>query len=360
MDEIRELFPITEWVEERRLFTHIHKIVLGLLDLDLEKALLKDPSGIDRPDADGRTPISWAAARGDSQSVELLLRYGASPDSPDRIGQGPLRQSLKADNAACLRLLLLYGVRVDQRDDWSQTCLLAAHYYPDPVSFTLPLLEAGAHVNARCSQGRFPLMEAVSKNNVAAVKLLLDYGANVNFFNNAGATALHEGVRYNSHEALTYFLEEDIDHTLRDTNHRTVLHYAAEYADVKTLTILSKAGLCGLNPDDEDRNKRNPVEIAEARQVDEKERGLNTVDSHWIVAFYSLLENLRAFQTPKSVPSYSESLPSEDIFLDAAPNLDLKEFERLADMAEGGKVPRYPDSVGETHFAGLKTGTVGA
>ena len=122
VDEIRDLFPITEWVEERRMFTHIHRIILQLLAVDLEKALLRDRSGVDKPDADGRTPLSWAAARGDSKSVELLLRYGASPDTPDRIGQGPLRQSLKSHNAACLKLLLEYGATVDQRDDWSQTC----------------------------------------------------------------------------------------------------------------------------------------------------------------------------------------------------------------------------------------------
>lgn len=227
IDEMRELFPITQWVEERRMFTHVHKIVLQLLPLDLEKALRKDRSSADKEDADGRTPLSWAAARGDSKSVELLLRNGASPNTSDRIGQGPLRQSLKASDAKCLQLLLDYGAKVDQTDDWKQTCLLAEHYYPNPVGFTAPLLKADAQVNVRCSQGRFLLMEAVSKNNVAAVKLLLAYRAEVNIANNAGATALHEGVRHNSHEALAVLLDSEVDHTIRDAKDRTVLHYAA-------------------------------------------------------------------------------------------------------------------------------------
>lgn len=330
IDEMRELFPITEWVEERRMFTHIHKIVLQLLPLDLEKALRKDRSSADKKDADGRTALSWAAARGDSTSVELLLRNGASPNTPDRIGQGPLRQSLKASDAKCLQLLLDYGAEVDQTDDWKQTCLLAAHYYSDPACFTAPLLKAGAQVNARCSQGRFPLMEAVSKNNVAAVKLLLDYQAELNCVNNAGATALHEGVRHNSHEALAFLLDFGVDHALRDAKNRTVLHYAAQYADLKTLNILHRERLVGLNPDDQDSDHSTPISIAESRQEDEKARGIVIVDLEWIATFTDLLESLLAFKTPTSVPSYAGSIASEETFLDALQHLKDEQFDQTA------------------------------
>ena len=334
IDEMRELFPITEWVEERRMFTHVHKIVLQLLPLDLEKALHKDRLSTDKEDADGRTPLSWAAARGDSNSVELLLRHGASPNTPDRIGQGPLRQSLKASDAKCLQLLLDYGAKVDQMDDWKQTCLLAAHYYPNPVSFTAPLLKAGAQVNVRCSQGRFPLMEAVSKNNVAAVKLLLDYQAELNCVNNAGATALHEGIRHNSHEALTFLLDFEVDHTVRDAKDRTVLHYAAQYADLKTLKILHRERLFGLNPDDQDIDHITPVSIAESRQEEEKARGLVMVDLDWIASFTDLLESLLTFRTPRSVPSYAGSITSDETFLDALQHLNAEHFDQIAGLAE--------------------------
>lgn len=337
IDEMRELFPITEWVEERRMFTHVHKIVLQLLPLDLEKALRKDRSSADKEDADGRTPLSWAAARGDSRSVELLLRNGASPNTSDRVGQGPLRQSLKASDAKCLQLLLDYGAKVDQTDDWKQTCLLAAHYYPNPVGFTAPLLKAGAQVNVRCSQGRFPLMEAVSKNNVAAAKLLLDYRADVNIANNAGATALHEGVRHNSHEALVVLLDSEVDHTKRDTKDRTVLHYAAQYADLKTLNILHRERLLGLNPDDQDSDHSTPVSIAESRQEEEKDRGLFIVDLEWIATFTDLLESLLTFKTPRSVPSYAGSVASEDTFLDALQHLNAEQFDQMAGLAEHGQ-----------------------
>lgn len=339
IDEMRDLFPVTEWVEERRQFTQVHKVVLQILALDLEKVVQKNRLSIDKPDADGRTPLSWAAARGDSKSVELLLRNGASPNTPDRIGQGPLRQSLKAHDARCLELLLDYNAKVDQTDDWEQTCLLAAHYYPNPISFTAPLLKAGAKVNIRCSQGRFPLMEAVSKNNVPAVKILLEYGADVNRANNAGATTLLEGVRHNSHEALTLFLDEEVDHTLRDAKGRSVLHYAAQYADLKTLNILHRERLYGLNANDQDVDKLNPIDIVEKRQEEDKARGLSIVDLDWIATFTELLESLLVFKTPKSVPSYAGSIASEETFLEALQHLNIEHFDQLMDLTEQGQLP---------------------
>ena len=322
-----------EAVEERRRFSRIHKVVLQILHLDLEKELLKNPSMVDAKDADGRTPVSWAAARGDSKSVEALLRHGASPDTPDRIGQGPLRQALKASNASCAKLLLAYGAKIDQRDDWKQTCLLACMYSPDPVSFAVPFLEAGAKVNIKCSQGRSPIMEAVNKNNVEALLLLLNHNADVDSANNAGATPLHEGIRFNSHEALTVLLESSpVDHSIRDKRKRTILHWAAEYADIKTLNILRHERLHGLSPEDQDQEHLTAIEVAENRRNEDEARGgQGIIGSEWIAAFSDLLESLMAFSTPRSALSYTGSVASEDMFMEALQHLSMQEKAEMAD-----------------------------
>ncbi len=342
IDEVRALFPTLESVEERRRFTRIHKIILQILHLDLGKELLRNPTLIDEVDADGRTPLSWACARGDSKSVEILLRHGASPNTPDRIGQGPLRQAMKAYNATCAKLLLAYGAKVDQRDDWKQTCLLCCMYYPDPVSFAVPLLEAGAQVNVRCSQGRSPVMEAVNKNNVEALKVLLRHGADVDCANNVGATPLHEGIRYNSHEALATLLETNVDHSLRDKRNRSVLHWAAEFADLETLKILRYERLQGLNVEDQCEEQLTAIEIAENRRKEEEARGLAMLGSEWITAFSNLLESLMVFNTPKSVLSYTGSVTSEDMFFDSLQDMTLEE---RAELAHEGWIPQAVETV---------------
>ena len=340
VDEIRALFPTVHSGENRRRFTCIHKVVLKILHLDLEKELRRDRSIIDHVDADGRTALSWAAARGDSKYVEVLLRHGASPDIPNRIGQGPLRQAMKAHDPTCVKLLLAYGAKVDQRDNWKQTALLSAMYYSDPVSFALPLLKAGALVNVRDSRGHCPLFEAVRCNHVGAVKLLLNRGADVDCANDAGFTSLHQAVRYNCHEALTALLEVDLDYAVRDCKKRTVLHWAAEFADLETISILHHGWLQGLSADDKCENGLPAIDIAEKRRDEEKKRGYNTVDSQWITAFSDLLESLMGFTTPKSALSYTGSLSSEDSFADALQKLA---FDDLAELAENGQIAHVTD-----------------
>ena len=339
IDEIRALFPDQESAEEKRKFSRLHKIILKILHIDLEKELQKDRSIVDCVDANGRTPLSWAAARGDSECVEILLRHGASPDTPDRIGQGPLRQAMKAHDATCAKLLLAHGAKVDQTDNWDQTCLLSAMFYPNPVAFARPLLEAGANVNTSESLGQSPLTEAVRENHPEAVRMLLAYGAEVDHVNHAGCTALHLGVHYNSHESLKVLFDNaDIDHSIRDKRNRTVMHWAAEFADLTTLSLLKHERLHGLDPKDEDDSRLTAIDIAKRRSDEETSRGsgYNVVNSEWLATFSGLLESLMSFKTPKSVLSYTGSVVSEDTLFYTPHDLPM---EKLFDLADEEKDP---------------------
>ncbi|KAL1637231.1 hypothetical protein SLS58_009418 [Diplodia intermedia] len=52
--------------------------------------LLEENSEVDLRDCDGRTPLSWAAERGNLRIVEILLERGASPQIRDEQGRTPL------------------------------------------------------------------------------------------------------------------------------------------------------------------------------------------------------------------------------------------------------------------------------
>lgn len=334
VDEIRTLFPTLESVEDRRKFTRVHKIVLQILHMDIEKELIRNSSAIDQKDADGRTPLSWAAARGDSKSVETLLRHGASPNVPDRIGQGPLRQSIKAYDPSCTKLLLAYGANVDLTDNWKQTALQSALYYADPVSFLIPLLAAGSKVNTRDSLGNSPLLEACVANHPDAVRLLLNHGAEVNCANDMGCTPFLQAVRFNSHEALEILLTTDVQHSLRDRKGRTVLHWAAEWADIRTLGLLRQARLRGVHIDDKTSDGLTAIDVAEQRRNEQSPKDKQTADSIWITAFGDFLESLTGFATPKS--TYTGSDVSDDFFVDALQNLTPAD---IVELAEKGSVP---------------------
>lgn len=278
--------------------------------------------------------MSWAAARGDSKSVEALLRHGASPNIPDRIGQGPLRQSIKAHDASCTKLLLAYGANVDQTDNWKQTALQSALYYADPVSFLIPLLAAGSKVNTRDSQGNSPLIEACAGNHPDAVRLLIDHGAEVNCANDAGCTPVYQSVRFNSHEALEILLNTNAQHSLRDRSGRSILHWAAEWADIRTLGVLRQARLRGVHVEDKRDDGLTAIDVAEQRREQKHPKDKQTADSMWITAFGDFLESLTGFATPKS--TYTGSDVSDDFFVDAVQNLTPV---AMAELAEKGSVP---------------------
>ncbi|KAG4443535.1 hypothetical protein IFR05_001008 [Cadophora sp. M221] len=340
VEEMRALFPSLGSIEERRRFTKIHKIINRILHCDLEKTLSNSPELINQVDADGRTALSYAAARGDPAALQALIQYGADPNIPDRIGQGPLRQSMKASESTCTRLLLEAGARVNHRDNWQQTALISSVFHPRPLPFISTLLRFGAHVNATDFQGSTVLMEAMKFNADESVQLLLDHGARVNELDHFGISAFMHGVRHNSHAALRVLLGSGFQITYSGSGHNrsTVLHWVAETGDKETLQILAEIGMQGVHAEDKTESGLTAIDIAEKRRelermVDEQ----SVIDSEWLMYFQDLLETLQAppsRQSPRSILS-GKSDASEEVFHDALQHIS---FEKLSEMAEEGEI----------------------
>lgn len=269
VDELSQMFPDPSICEEPRQFTRLHRIVIGRLRANLEYEIRANHALIDFLDCDGRSPLHWAAARGDAKSVALLLKYGANPSLVDRIKQGPLRSSLKADTPDCMKLLLAANANTEQRDNWGQTSVQAAMYYTDPTPFVRSLLAAGAQVNVSDIIGCSPLSEAMKSNFADAVDLLLRHGADIGVTDDVGATPLQYGVKYNAHEAVANILlryPSHRSHYYRNYSGQNLLHVAAESAGSRMLGIL--AGLSwnkSILLDEQDEQLRTPTSLATIR-----------------------------------------------------------------------------------------------
>lgn len=318
VEETRTLFPSIPFLADHRGFSVPHQIVTGSIGTDLRLALEMNPGGIDAQDANGRTPLHWACARGDAAAVKTLLGQGADPNMADDLGQACLRASLKAADTQCATLLVGAGAELHARDHWRQTPLLASNYSADPVAFGLVLLGAGADVNDVDDGGSTALMEAVRLNNAPYVRILLDHGARTDVANKQGHSPVQLAVQGNRGAILEMLataappsrlfswlaMPEPPATMIMSSRRGTILHVAAEFGETPTLEILC-AHCQGQRVDAGARNAqgKTALDIARGRgfaprtnqqgfDVDmEKQDASGMVGPDWMMLFSKLMDS---------------------------------------------------------------------
>ncbi|KAK2882614.1 hypothetical protein FQN49_000186 [Arthroderma sp. PD_2] len=225
-------------------FTQAHRIILGLSLQSLEEELKIHPDDIDAQDAMGRTPLAWAAARGDSHAVVTLLSHGADPNIMDVQISGPVSNAAARGYTACVRLLLEAGAHSDPPTPpgikKGSPLNVAARNATD-ILLLKNLLDFGADPDSSGTDGDTTLIHAARTDNASFALLFLEYGANINYVSATGAyTPLTTAITYNSHNVLRLILDRWHEYSdcprLKAPN---LLQAAALYADVETIQILA-------------------------------------------------------------------------------------------------------------------------
>jgi len=189
----------------------------------------RHPELLDSRDADGLTPLAYAARKAYDDLVEALLAKGADPTSGGNDGLTPLHRAANQGNAAAVRLLLDAGVdpliktgpvlgSCDDSDDWTEqfpeeeaderraTALAYAFSSDDQgvVEAFMPFVPAD-EIN-QC-------LHRVRK--VENVKAVLETGkADVDCFR-SGSTKLYAAARDQEPEVIKLLLEHGADATKR-------------------------------------------------------------------------------------------------------------------------------------------------
>ncbi|KAI0455479.1 ankyrin repeat-containing domain protein [Xylaria acuta] len=271
-------------------FTTLHRIVTGLSSKDLETALQEHPEDIDKLDGLGRSPISWAAARGNEEHVTLLLSYGANTNILDVQLSGPVTYSADRSHAVCTHLLLDAHARTDPvlppgvKIGTPLNC--AARNADDPAVIEL-LLQYGANPDAIGVDRRTPLIHAARKNKADFAHLLLEYGANINAVASDGQTPLTTAIINNSHDVLAMLLDRwDEYSACPHLSGPNLLRVASQYGDYRTIEILSKTDHLRLRYNCE-YSEGGFEEIIKLR---------HDMDEKLLAAFRNLLDTVRLIQ----------------------------------------------------------------
>jgi len=305
----------------------------------LARLLDGKPGLVNERDADGSTPLSWAAGAGATNTLRCLVARGANVEATNRAGLTAL------DNAA-------------------------GNHQPAAV---IMLLEAGADPNHADAQGVAPLHAASLYGSVEMGRALIAKGARLDAVSLAThVTALHQAAMLGYADFVELLLAKGARPDVRDSTGNTPLHAAAtgktavgnireslEQLRSRATSSRDNQGLAGPIQDASNHlarmesimlaptvqhaggQHRRVAELLLARQAD-----LETTNSEWatpllMAAFFTNLPvaevlvahkaNLEAHakdgSTPLNLVALKDSVPMAELLLKAGAQRDSPDHE---------------------------------
>jgi ankyrin repeat protein len=161
--------PTIEYEETLPVFQAIERA-----DVERLESFIRQGEALDARNADGLTPLLFAASIPQSNVVDLLMENGSELEARDPSGKTVLALAARSRSVDIVERLLRAGVEVDPRDQRGQTPLMHGVGSPRVMK---RLIDAGADINATRDDGMSPLMLCLM--NLRTRQVLLKAGAKV-------------------------------------------------------------------------------------------------------------------------------------------------------------------------------------
>jgi hypothetical protein len=153
-----------------------------------------------------------------------------------------LVSAIAEGNATRVDELITAGISLYYQNELGSSCLHEAVLHHASTTVLDILISAGADPDVQDASRATPLLLAVRKNDIRSVDFLLTYGADINIQDAEGWSPLLVSLANNFHELMKLLLSRGAVCSMF-TQERSILHVAAMSADVRTMEILSEAGL---------------------------------------------------------------------------------------------------------------------
>lgn len=229
----------------------------------LETLLRNSPDLLNAPTSagDGKTHLQQAAANGKLNLVQFLIEKHAPLETPWRGPGGnwdtALHLAVGNGHRAVVEALLNAGAKINAKtSDGSAPLHLAATKGFREIAALL--LEKGADVNARNRNGETPL-HRVSGENVDLAAMLLAKGADVNARDRENETPLKVAIASGSAELVDLLLSKGANPNILSADQTSNLFWAARGSNPDIVQKLVKAG-ADLNA--QDRTGVTPLHMA--------------------------------------------------------------------------------------------------
>ncbi|MGV8118460.1 MAG: ankyrin repeat domain-containing protein [Candidatus Xenobiia bacterium LiM19] len=201
----------------------------------------------------GKTPLHYAALKGDLESMKLLISHGANVNARDKMGRTPLHSALSRGNKEAALFLHKRGAGI--RDIYTAAALgimnkLRALLDNNQASVNVP--EYGNQTIlyfSETGEGRTAIHYAVMYRQLKAAKYLISRGADVNTKTMHDVTPLEFAAEMGYREMVELLVSNGADLNYRGTLGMTPLYWAAlrGHEDIAQLLILKGADTAAEN-----------------------------------------------------------------------------------------------------------------
>jgi uncharacterized protein len=191
---------------------------------------------------DGRTVLIAAAARGDLEVVNTLLRRGADPNIRDKRDYTALSHAVEAMYEDVVDALLNRPELDTNSRGLNGRPVLLAYVWRDNKDRVEKLVARGADVSAQDADGDTASHGAAQTGNVDMLRMFLDKGANPNAKNRQGGTPLMWAAVYGHDEAAKLLLSRGADASLKDNDGITAAEWAVRNKHASVASLLRGKG----------------------------------------------------------------------------------------------------------------------
>lgn len=234
--------------------TALHLAVAEVQQDTVEVLISVDKCKVDICDNQFRTPLHWAANRGLTSIVGLLLEVGASLSAVDVYGAAPLHYAAQLNHARTVELIVRRPpVREEASKDGCTALLWAAAKGADNAIKVM--IRHGALVQQCDPRGCTALHIAAGGGHVSTVSVLLRLRAHPDHIDNDGRTSLQYAALGGHSNIVKLLAQAGASLYHRDAEGQCALHHAVISGHLHLAHILIKAGssvnvtdYCGRSP----------------------------------------------------------------------------------------------------------------
>ena len=184
------------------------------------------------------TVLMYAAAQGNLQVMDLLLKAGADSTLKDNKNKTALHYAAWTGNIAAIEYLLNNSTLKDN-NNYLEKAIIIAVAQKNNVSLLKQIQNPRQYLNSAVEFGLTPLMIAARRGNIEAIRAFIDLGSDLEVENRNGNTALNiASMSYRQNEGVRVLLQNGADPASQNNEGNSPLHSAAASRNsqiVKTL-----------------------------------------------------------------------------------------------------------------------------